>query len=72
VAGLEGTKEMTQITKKALRRDDIALPKSSQETLSRGAFDLWEKHLKNTYGLPTAFASAYASIRELEGLRNGR
>jgi hypothetical protein len=63
---------MTPITKKALQGNPIALPNSGQEKPCLADFDLWQAHLKKTYGLPSGFASAYSSIFEMEGLRNAR
>jgi hypothetical protein len=63
---------MTPITKKALRGNTIALPNSGQEKPCLTDFDLWQSHLKKTYGLPSGLASAYSSIFEIGGNPYGR
>jgi hypothetical protein len=63
---------MTTIIEKALRGNNTALPFSRQQKPQCEEFVLWERHLKNTYGLSSSIASAYASIRELEASSNGR
>ncbi len=63
---------MTFKIKKAPWGNDTALPFSRQQKPQCEEFVLWERHLKNTYGLSSGIASAYASIRELEASSNGR
>ena len=56
---------MTTITKKVLRGNDIALPKSGQEKSCLAEFDLWQCHLTKAFGLPSSIASAYSSIIDM-------
>lgn len=48
---------MTTIIKKAPRGDDTALPVLGQQNVRSRTTELWERHLRKTYGLPSGFAT---------------
>jgi hypothetical protein len=70
--GLTKDFKMQSSTTKALRGNDTALPFLGQQNERSETSELWKRHLSKTYGLPSSFATAYAAILELEGLKNGR